>query len=142
MPDTTDNAPPLDGIDHIHVFVTDRAAAEVWYARVLGLSRVPSLEGWAADGGPLTLADARDGSTWRCSSAARRPAARPSRWAYPHAGFMAWREHLAAALGKAARTEDHQLSWSMYFADPDGNPYEITSYEYDVVGTLLAAQGA
>jgi catechol-2,3-dioxygenase len=142
MPEHSEVAPSLDGIDHIHVFVTDRAAAEVWYARVLGLARVPGLEGWAADGGPLTLADASgrihlalfERGAQACRSTIALGVSAP--------GFMAWRKHLAAALGKAARTEDHQLSWSMYFTDPDGNPYEITSYEYDMVGKMLAAQGA
>jgi len=142
MPNTAENAPPLEGIDHIHVFVTDRAAAEVWYARVLGFSRVPSLAEWAADGGPLTLADAAgrihlalfERGAQACRSTIALGVSAPA--------FMAWRKHLAAALGKAPLTEDHQLSWSMYFADPDGNPYEITSYEYDTVGALLAARGA
>jgi sugar lactone lactonase YvrE len=31
---------------------------------------------------------------------------------------------------ETGRLEDHQVSWSLYFSDPDGNPYEITSYEY------------
>jgi hypothetical protein len=55
--------------------------------------------------------------------------------------FTAWRTQLARSLGKAARTEDHQLCWSMHFAHPDGNPYGITSYEYDVVCALVSAQG-
>ena len=46
--------PTFDRIDHIHVYVTDRAASERWYAEVMGLVRVPELERWAADG-PLTL---------------------------------------------------------------------------------------
>jgi catechol 2,3-dioxygenase-like lactoylglutathione lyase family enzyme len=37
-------APKLTGIDHIHVFVSDRVAAEDWYRRVLGLARAPALE--------------------------------------------------------------------------------------------------
>jgi catechol 2,3-dioxygenase-like lactoylglutathione lyase family enzyme len=142
MPRTTDNAPALDGIDHIHVFVTDRSAAEVWYARVLGLSRVLRLEGWAADGGPLTLADASGRIHLALFERGAQACRSTIALGTSAAGFMAWRAHLAVTLGKAARTEDHQLSWSMYFADPDGNPYEITSYEYDVVGALLAAQGA
>jgi catechol 2,3-dioxygenase-like lactoylglutathione lyase family enzyme len=47
-------APKLTGIDHIHVFVSDRLAAEDWYRRVLGLVREPTLESWASGGGPLT----------------------------------------------------------------------------------------
>ena len=50
-------APKLTGIDHIHVFVSDRRAAEDWYRRVLGLVRAPALETWAGGGGPLTIAD-------------------------------------------------------------------------------------
>ena len=44
----------------------------------------------------------------------------------------------AAAAGRA---EDHGLSWSLYFADPDGNPWEITSYQHAVVATLLKPTG-
>ncbi len=141
MPDSTDNAPALDGIDHVHVFVTDRAAAEGWYARVLGLSRVTRLAGWAADGGPLTLADASGRIHLALFERGAQACRSTIALAVSAQGFMAWRAHLAVALGKPARTEDHQLSWSMYFADPDGNPYEITSYEYDAVGKLLAAWG-
>jgi catechol-2,3-dioxygenase len=32
--------------------------------------------------------------------------------------------------------EDHHVSFSIYFSDLDGNPYEITTYEY----TAFAAQ--
>ena len=49
--------PKVLAIDHIHVFVADRAEAERWYQRVLGLRRTPELEFWAKDGGPLTLQD-------------------------------------------------------------------------------------
>jgi catechol-2,3-dioxygenase len=37
--------PPLfERIDHIHIFVSDRAASERWYREVLGFRRVPELE--------------------------------------------------------------------------------------------------
>src|SRR5262249_37270810 len=32
---------------------------------------------------------------------------------------------------------DHQLSWSLYFLDPDGNRFELTSYEYEAIGARL-----
>ncbi|HEY9025100.1 MAG TPA: VOC family protein, partial [Burkholderiaceae bacterium] len=50
--------PTFDRIDHVHVYASDRAKAERWYAEVMGFSRVPELEEWAADGGPLTLGNA------------------------------------------------------------------------------------
>ena len=30
------------------------------------------------------------------------------------------------------------LAFSLYFKDPDGNPYEITTYEYSVAKALIA----
>ena len=53
------------------------------------------------------------------------------------AAFLAWRSHLAAALLRGAEPQDHALSWSMYFADPDGNPYEITCYDYAALAPAL-----
>ncbi len=35
-------APTLQGIDHIHIFVTDRAASEEWYPESLGYVVIPS----------------------------------------------------------------------------------------------------
>ena len=28
---------------------------------------------------------------------------------------------------------DHQLAWSIYFLDPDGNRFELTTYDYEAV---------
>lgn len=47
--------PTIERIDHIHVYVADRAASEKWYASVMGLSRVAGLEFWSPGGGPLTI---------------------------------------------------------------------------------------
>ena len=49
--------PSFKRVDHIHVFVADRAVAEDWYTSVLGFARVKELEFWAPEGGPLTLSD-------------------------------------------------------------------------------------
>jgi catechol-2,3-dioxygenase len=43
--------------------------------------------------------------------------------------FLAWRTHLREMLGKVEEV-DHAGSWSLYFTDVDGNPFEITSYDY------------
>lgn len=37
----------------------------------------------------------------------------------------------------AGNVVDHDVAWSLYFADSDGNPFEITSYEYDAVAAAL-----
>jgi uncharacterized RmlC-like cupin family protein/catechol 2,3-dioxygenase-like lactoylglutathione lyase family enzyme len=132
----------LQDIDHIHVTVADRAAAEVWYRDVLGLERSPELAVWAADGGPLTLQN-RTGTVHlalfeRPAAASRAVVAfRVSGPAYP-----VWKAHLHRALDGAVREEDHQLSRSLYLADPDGNPFEITTYELaeaSVAGRAAAA---
>jgi catechol-2,3-dioxygenase len=127
---TTAAAPVLSRIDHLHVFVADRTAAEAWYGRVLGLQRLPEFEHWAADGGPLTLADA--GGAIHLALFERPAIRNRSTIAFgvDAAGFAAWRGHLADRLGATAvHFEDHGQSHSVYFSDPDGNPYEITTYE-------------
>ena len=48
--------------------------------------------------------------------------------------FASWREHLGRELGGAVSFEHHQASVSLYFDDPDGNPYEITTYEVAAAG--------
>ncbi len=35
---------------------------------------------------------------------------------------------------------DHDLSWSIYFVDPDGNRFEVTTYDYDEVAIQLGVQ--
>lgn len=134
--------PSLLGFDHIHVYVTDRAAATDWYASVLGFTPVPELASWAADGGPLTLADAshqvhlalfeRPAQVCRSTIALKVDATQ----------LLAWHAHLQTVLDlpadKSIQIVDHQFSWSLYFSDPYGNPYEITSYDYAAIAALLA----
>ncbi|MFN7136382.1 MAG: VOC family protein, partial [Thermomonas sp.] len=56
------------------------------------------------------------------------------------AAFLAWRRHLGAALGAPVQAVDHDLSWSLYFQDPDGNPFEITCYEHAALAAALRAE--
>jgi catechol-2,3-dioxygenase len=134
--------PELDRVDHLHVFVADRAAAERWYTQVLGLQRVPELVFWASDGGPLTLGNAA--GTIHIALFERPATACRSTIALgtTAACFLAWREHLAGVFGRAIEAVDHTVSWSMYFSDPDGNPYEVTTYDHAAVATALRATAA
>lgn len=93
--------PKIDRIDHIHVFVSDRVAAEHWYERVLGFRRVPELEFWAVN------------------------------MAVSGESFTHWQAHLQNVLEKPIHPVDHRVAQSLYFTDPDGNPYEITTYIHE-----------
>ena len=126
-------APELERVDHIHLFVADRSAAEQRYARVVGLKRLKDLEFWAHDGGPLTIGSP-SGSVH--IALFERPAAKcrsTIALATTAGGLRAWREHLAGELGRPVETVDHEVSWSLYFEDPDGNAYEVTTYEYEAL---------
>lgn len=131
-------APALDRADHLHVFVADRAAAERWYAEVMGLRRVPQLAGWAADGGPLTLADAAGVVHLALFERPHQPCRSTLALGVGADAFVAWQAHLQHVLGHAVEAVDHALSWSLYFADPDGNPYEITCDEHAALAARLA----
>ena len=121
-------APPLDRIDHVHVFVADRPAAEAWYRRVLGLSRVHALAGWAKGGGPLTLGDGAGTIHLALFESPAEKCRSTIALGVDGASFEAWRMHLAAELGRTVEVVDHGQARSLYFSDPDGNPYEITCY--------------
>jgi len=129
--------PSLDRIDHVHVYVKDRAAAARWYAEVMGMKPIEEFLTWAEGDGPLTLANAAN--TVRIALFEHPARARHATVALGVGAreFVAWKAHLAHAFGAPVELEDHDLSWSLYFSDPDGNPYEITTYEYREAAALL-----
>jgi catechol 2,3-dioxygenase-like lactoylglutathione lyase family enzyme len=134
--------PALVGFDHVHVLVRDRAAAVAWYRDVLGMTPVAELAAWQADGGPLTLADAAG----RVHIALFERAPEPRNPAVVALGatataFVHWRDHLARVRGGPIEVVDHELSLSLYLRDPDGNPYEITTYEHAAARAALRATG-
>ena len=133
--------PSLEKIDHIHIHVADRAAAEAWYRDVLGLHRLPEIAFWAIDGGPLTVANAAGSVHLALFERPRERNRSVIAFSVGADEFIAWQLHLQRALGAAPALEDHTLSWSMYFRDPDGNPYEITSYAYEPLARLLSLAG-
>ena len=132
--------PAFDRIDHIHVYATDRNRAEQWYADVMGFRRVPELESWA-DGGPLTLSNSSGTVHIALFEAPAQPCRSVIALSVGAEEFVAWRKHLVDKLRRPVEPEDHELSWSLYFADPDGNPWEITSYQHAIVATLLKPTG-
>jgi catechol-2,3-dioxygenase len=125
------SAPVIEAFDHVHVYVCDRDAAETWYAQIFGFSRSKELEFWAVDGGPLTIQN--ESGSVHFALFARPAPARHSTIALRvnRADFAAWRAHLAHCLPGEFSEEDHEVSRSLYFSDPDKNPFEITTYKVD-----------
>ncbi|WP_419533244.1 VOC family protein [Endozoicomonas sp.] len=122
--------PNLQNVDHIHLNVSDRSKSEEWYRLVLGFQRVETLEFWAVSGGPLTLESANknihlalfENAEIQDTTIAFKVGA---------SELDEWIIHLAEN-DIHCKPVDHAVSWSIYFKDPDGNPFEITTYEYDV----------
>ncbi len=121
-------------IDHVEVFVRDLDAAAKWYCDVLGLTLIhrwnpePIFLGVGGTALALFLAEGP-------SRTARAEPSTPSAtgwhrvaWRTTKDGFDAAQRHLKDR-GIAFRGPiDHDIAWSIYFTDPDGNPLEITYY--------------
>jgi catechol 2,3-dioxygenase-like lactoylglutathione lyase family enzyme len=126
----------LEGIDHIALSVSDVGRSAQWYIDVLGFE--PRHAGmW--DGIPVFVGK---GSTAlalfplqiRSGSETGRHRSHPSML---HFALRANRQNFLAAQQELKRREiqfefeDHEISHSIYFHDPDGHKIEITTYEME-----------
>ncbi len=125
--------PKLKNIDHIHIFVTDRKAALEWYKNVLGLKPVKNLLFWS-NTGPLTIGN-EEGSVY-IALFKGEPNNNKSVVAFNTSGkeFINWYKKINDVADCNIEVVDHSVSFSIYFQDPYGNPYEITSYDYEILG--------
>ena len=130
-------------LDHVELFVPDRAEAADWYARVLGCRPVSGTEQWATHPqGPLMLSP--DGGRTKLALFAGEPQrSRPTAGFHRVAfrltgaewlGFVARLTELGLREGSGApRVVDHTGVWSVYFTDPFGHHLEVTTYDADLV---------
>lgn len=135
----------VERLDHVHVAVRDRAAAIRWYGDVLGLRLHHDHPAEGDPRGPVVLSS--DGGETHLALFETKGDVKPAQivaFRVKADGFMAFLDRLDQlqlyALGRRVLRKDvadHGNSWSIYFCDPDGNPYEITTYDYSEVSGRL-----
>lgn len=121
--------PRVLGIDHIHVYVSDRLRSEAWYREVLGYQRVHEFESWATSSGPLTMKNPEDNVHLAFFERENQAPSNVIAFGCVGSEFLRWREHFRVT-DTAVQIKDHDLSLSMYFEDPDQNILEITTYDH------------
>ena len=125
----------LEGLDHAALAVRDVERSANWYVEVLGFERrfegmwksVPVFVGLGQTALALFPAKTAD---------AKSPDGRAT-VRILHLALRANRENFLAAQrdltsrGIAFQFEDHEISHSIYFRDPDGHQLEITTYDLE-----------
>ena len=122
----------LQALDHVALSVEDVNASAEWYGEVLGLKRqhdglwngIPVFVG--TDDLAIALFPLRDDAT---------PSSNRARARILHFAMRTDRKNFVAAQatlkqgGIKFEFQDHEISHSIYFRDPDGHEIEITTYE-------------
>jgi catechol 2,3-dioxygenase-like lactoylglutathione lyase family enzyme len=138
-------------IDHVELLVPNRYEAARWYQRVLGLEILREYEQWAADPrGPLMISS-DDGNTKLALFEEAPPGPGPASgfllvaFRVGAAGFIRFLERLGDLQLKDHRDQsvtvdsviDHAKAYSVYFSDPYGHRFEVTTYEYEASRVAL-----
>jgi catechol 2,3-dioxygenase-like lactoylglutathione lyase family enzyme len=123
----------LEGIDHVALAVTDIERSAHWYIDVLGFEQ---LHQGMWGGVPLFVGKGTTAlALFPARHDARRPSSRADHIGMLHLAFRASAVGFAAAQaalqsrGIRFNFQDHGISHSIYFDDPDGNELEITTYD-------------
>jgi catechol 2,3-dioxygenase-like lactoylglutathione lyase family enzyme len=121
----------LEGIDHVALSVRDVERAAQWYIDVLGFERrhegmwdgIPVFIGKGTTSLALFPVRARSTSSGAADVRMLHLALRAN-WQ----NFLAAQDELKRR-GIEFEFQDHEISYSIYFRDPDGHKLEITTYE-------------
>jgi catechol 2,3-dioxygenase-like lactoylglutathione lyase family enzyme len=123
----------LEGIDHVALSVRDVKRSAQWYIEVLGFER--KFEGvW--DGVPIFIGNGTTAlALFPIRANERSPSGAQPEIRMLHLAMRANRKNFLAAQEELKRRgikfdfQDHEISHSIYFRDPDGHQLEITTYE-------------
>ena len=139
----------LEGIDHVAMSVRDVEAAANWYIDVLGFERryegmwdgIPVFIGKGTTSIALFPAKSNPTSISLAAVASAKAASARGGVRVLHLALRANRENFVSAQDELKRRgiqfefQDHEISNSIYFSDPDGHKLEITTYDLDEIGS-------
>jgi catechol 2,3-dioxygenase-like lactoylglutathione lyase family enzyme len=123
----------VEGIDHIALAVRDVERSVAWYKDVLGLERRYA-EAWGNNPAMVGIGTTSI-ALFRVEGAAPKPSPSRDVLAMRHFAFRTDRANFDRARrelsqqGIAVEFQNHGVSESIYFHDPDGHEIEITTYE-------------
>ncbi|HJT82660.1 MAG TPA: VOC family protein [Chthoniobacterales bacterium] len=123
----------LQAIDHVALSVRDVDASAKWYSDVLGFERQHDdvWEGYPVFVGKNDAAIALFPIRYKKESeSTSRPPIRILHFAFraSRSEFLSAQKELKER-GIEFEFQDHKISHSIYFSDPDGHELEITTYE-------------
>jgi catechol 2,3-dioxygenase-like lactoylglutathione lyase family enzyme len=125
--------PTLTGIDHIHIYSKDREKAALWFQQTLGFKINEDLRFWATNNkGPLTVEDSCGRIHLALFNSDDFTPSTAVAFGCDGKSFLQWKAYLEAS-NLLNRCTDHKVTWSLYFSDPDGNSYEITSFDHEFI---------
>jgi catechol 2,3-dioxygenase-like lactoylglutathione lyase family enzyme len=133
----------LEGIDHVAMSVHNVERSAEWYIDVLGFEHrhegmwdgIPTFIGKGKTAIALFPVKSNTTSTSLAAVASAKAARGEIRML--HLAFRADRKNFLAAQEELERHrikfefEDHEISHSIYFRDPDGHELEITTYDLE-----------
>ncbi len=123
----------LEGIDHVALGVRDIETSAKWYVEVLGFERLHE-DMW--NGVPTFIGKGTTGiALFPASPNAQSIPSAHRDIRMLHLAFRANRQNFLDAQHELEKRgikfefQDHEISHSIYFHDPDGHQLEITTYE-------------
>jgi catechol 2,3-dioxygenase-like lactoylglutathione lyase family enzyme len=123
----------LQHVDHIAIRVSDMERSINWYQDVLGMERVYA-DVWGDVPAMMMLGNSGV-AIFPTSTSTPKPPPDKNTLAVSHFAFRATRAEFEKARevlpqrGVEVEFQDHTVSHSIYFFDPDGHQLEITTYE-------------
>ncbi len=135
----------IEDVDHIEIFVEDRIKAAKWYEKIFGLSIIKEYELWSSIG-PLFIGNKDKSVKLAMFEGKKDNDGSINRMAFRTSGknfvdFITRIVDMQVFFLKHRVTKenlvDHEISYSIYFEDLDGNKLELTCYEYDFVKSKI-----